>query len=98
MRTYAIFAAVGLVAGSAMWQSADAGYHRWTLCWTDWGGGSNCVALPRRYQIPGVRRPRLGNGTVDFFLTPNRIRALSRYVNTRDMLPGQRATVFAPKR
>ena len=99
MRTLTRLAALSAAAAIlSLATQANAGYHRWTLCWTGAYGGSICATLPARYTIPGVPRPRPVSGTADFFLTPDRIRALSRYTSTRDMHPGQRATVFAPKR
>jgi len=100
MRTIAIAAAVAVALSAGAFASAfnaNAGYHHYTLCWTDWSGGSNCRTLPRNYRVPGVAKPLPKNGSVSFTLTRSRIWCLRQWVNTADMRPAQRATIYAPK-
>lgn len=76
----------------------EAGLTHYTLCWTAAWGGSECVHLPRNYRLPGIRKPRIPDGTVSFTLTRRLINCILRnYVSTANMLPGQGATIYAPK-
>lgn len=100
MRTFLTAAAIAAFSFTATTMGSSpvqAGLTHYTLCWTAAWGGSECVHLPRNYRLPGIRKPRIPDGTVSFTLTRSRIACLKRYVNTADMRPAQRATIYAPK-
>ena len=96
MRRIYIAAAAAIVTALAA-APASAGYTEYTLCWTASYGGSECVALPRNYSIRGIGRPRIPDESVSFRLTRGIIKSLGRIVSSRDMSPGQEATIYAPR-
>ena len=99
-KLFAVAAMAVALAGS-VWlsaTSAEAGTRKYVLCWTNSGGYSQCVHLPRNYRLPGISKPRIAAGTTDFVLTRRLINCILRnYVSTADMHPGQEATIYAPK-
>lgn len=83
---------------------AQAGfqYERdYIICWTSYlNGSSDCARLPRRYKLPGVKKPRARAGTTTFTLTWSRIRCLKGYLGRKTistMRPTHQATIYAPK-
>lgn len=81
---------------------AEAGYPGYYICWTTPGGDSSCAGLPSNYHIKGVAKPycthadRCRHSQTEFVLTRQRIRCLSRYVDTTTMVPTHTAVIYTP--
>jgi len=71
------------------------------ICWTSYlNGSSDCARLPRKYSLPGVKKPLAKAGTTTFTLTWHRISRLKRYLGRKTistMRPTHQATIYAPK-
>lgn len=103
-----LFALVGAAALLALGtQAADAGHKikkvvaKTYICWGSVEGHTDCAALPKRYFVPGVKRPTCCNvrGDTDraeFILTRKRIAALAaQSIKTDTMAPGAAAGLQA---
>lgn len=104
-RTVAVvsgFLAAEIATNVATADRAAAGYSTYVICWTQVSGVTECRNLPDNYRLPGVAKPYCNTsnfcraGAVDFQLTRARIQCLKAYVDTRSMVPGGTATIYAP--
>ena len=102
-KLFAVAAALAALFAIAPGSAVQAGGHGYYICWNTPGGNSDCASLPSNYHIKGVEKPycahsdRCRHSQTEFVLTNQRIRCLSRYVDTTTMAPTHTAVIYAPR-